>query len=415
MLKWHFKKLSCESIGRRWVHAFTVYYQVSSVDYVSLGYYSQSGMVRSSSAADTVELSEYTPVQSDINLTLIENKIISGEIIILDGVASAGGISVTVKAECGSDRVTKTVTIPEGGNVADYELRVPPNISGKGYLISYQTSNKDYLGTAYYNKDGSVRYNTLATLVDVSSGDKEDININLISKKKITGTISLPKGTAPENGVEVTLYVVSGSDKSNETVTIPEGASSVEYILYIPEGTGYKVYYTTTNEAYFSTGYYNKNGTVKDTKAATLIDAVSEDAENINIELIANRVISGTVSLPEENAKEDINIEVIVALNSSKIKSITIVIPEGKSKASYSMYVPTGSGYNVSYKTKNDSYVEQGYYKEGSTVRYLSSASLISVEDADINNINLTLIEKRIISGVLSMPSGKAPSEGIKL
>jgi len=24
MLKWHFKKLSCESIGRRWVHAFTV-------------------------------------------------------------------------------------------------------------------------------------------------------------------------------------------------------------------------------------------------------------------------------------------------------------------------------------------------------------------------------------------------------
>jgi hypothetical protein len=26
MLKWHFKKLSCESIGRRWVHAFTVFY-----------------------------------------------------------------------------------------------------------------------------------------------------------------------------------------------------------------------------------------------------------------------------------------------------------------------------------------------------------------------------------------------------
>ena len=77
------------------------------------------------------------------------------------------------------------------------------------------------------------------------------------------------------------------------------------------------------------------------------------------------------------------------------------------------MYVPTGSGYNVSYKTKNSAYVEQGYYKEGSTVRYLSSASLISVDYKDIDNINLTLIEKRTISGLLSMPSGKAPRGGI--
>jgi len=32
MLKWHFKKLSCESIGRRWVHAFTVYNMTSKLD-----------------------------------------------------------------------------------------------------------------------------------------------------------------------------------------------------------------------------------------------------------------------------------------------------------------------------------------------------------------------------------------------
>jgi hypothetical protein len=31
MLKWHFKKLSCESIGRRWVHAFTVNNMVRQV------------------------------------------------------------------------------------------------------------------------------------------------------------------------------------------------------------------------------------------------------------------------------------------------------------------------------------------------------------------------------------------------
>jgi len=34
MLKWHFKKLSCESIGRRWVHAFTVPDNSKVIDYM---------------------------------------------------------------------------------------------------------------------------------------------------------------------------------------------------------------------------------------------------------------------------------------------------------------------------------------------------------------------------------------------
>jgi len=77
------------------------------------------------------------------------------------------------------------------------------------------------------------------------------------------------------------------------------------------------------------------------------------------------------VSLPKGVAPEGgIKVEVIVALNNTKIESTTITIPEGESEATYSMYVPTGSGYNVSYKTSNSLYVEQGYYKKGSTVRY---------------------------------------------
>jgi len=69
--------------------------------------------------------------------------------------------------------------------------------------------------------------------------------------------------------------------------------------------------------------------------------------------------------------------------------------------------------FNVSYKTSNSLYVEQGYYKKGSTVRYLSSATLITVENEDLNDIDLELIEKRTISGILSMPSGTAPKGGI--
>jgi len=84
----------------------------------------------------------------------------------------------------GSDKATANVVIPEGLGSANYTLKVPPSTSGKGYLVSYQTSNKIYLQTAYYSMRGSVRYDTLATLVDVIDEDRKDINLNLIAKKK---------------------------------------------------------------------------------------------------------------------------------------------------------------------------------------------------------------------------------------
>jgi len=54
----------------------------------------------------------------------------------------------------------------------------------------------------------------------------------------------------------------------------------------------------------------------------------------------AKRIVSGKVSLPKGVAPEGgIKVEVIVALNNTKIESTTITIPEGESEATYSMYV----------------------------------------------------------------------------
>jgi hypothetical protein len=41
MLKWHFKKLSCESIGRRWVHAFTVGEKTIIIDSLKIMLYNE--------------------------------------------------------------------------------------------------------------------------------------------------------------------------------------------------------------------------------------------------------------------------------------------------------------------------------------------------------------------------------------
>lgn len=394
------------------VSLYTVYYYLSSDnDYVRSGYYSQSGTVRSSSTATQIDLS--TTPESDINLTLIAKKRISGIIVLPDDTAPVEGVTFTVKAECGSDRETASVTIPEGSNSIEYTLKVPPNIEGTGYLVSYQTSNKKYLSPAYYSTNGSVRYNTLASIVDVSSEDKENINLNVIAKKKISGTISLPEGEAPEGGIAVTIQATYGSDKDSSNITIPVGASSASYTLYVPDGSAYTVNYQTSNVAYLSKGYYNINGTVNDIKATTPVDTVSGDKSDINLTLIAKRIIGGTVSLPKGTASEDISVQVIVAYNNTKVESTTVTIPKDEAVVPYSIYVPTGSGYNVSYKTTNDLYVDQGYYNKNSMVRYLSSATLIDVANTDITDVNLTLIEKRSISGVLSMPSGVAPAGGI--
>jgi len=90
------------------------------------------------------------------------------------------------------------------------------------------------LQTAYYSMRGSVRYDTLATLVDVIDEDRKDINLNLIAKKKITGTVSLPEGTAPKDGVTVTVWATYGSDKDSQTVTIPEGLHRLNMYCMFP-------------------------------------------------------------------------------------------------------------------------------------------------------------------------------------
>jgi len=107
---------------------------------VDTGYYSVIGTVRSSSAADQIRLTADVPSETDIDLTLIAKRIISGTVTLPDGeIAPAGGVSVTVTAVSGSDKATANVVIPEGLGSANYTLKVPPKHIGK--RISCQLSN----------------------------------------------------------------------------------------------------------------------------------------------------------------------------------------------------------------------------------------------------------------------------------
>lgn len=392
---------------------YTLKYETKNAEYTNLGYYSLAGTVRGQGAAYSIDVSGSDKM--DIDFPLIPKKVISGKVVIPDGVASNNGLNVKLTAQCGSDSASVSVTIPEGSSMADYFIKVPPNYEGTGYNIKCETSDREYLSSIFYSSDGSVRSGTLASLMDVSSEDKDNIDINLIPKKTIRGKVTLPEGVAPEGGLGLKVNAIYGSDKDSINVNIPEGSSSTDYILYVPDGSGYKVSYELSNKAYINKGYYNVIGTVSEEKSATLVSTISGNKTGINMTIIAKSLVSGTIVLPSGRAPAGgINVEVIVSSGSSKLDSISVTIPQGEVSAQYSVYVPKGSGYNVSYKTSDSLYVSPAYYNNNYMVRTLSSATLIDVTDNNISGIKLTLIEKRSINGVISMPSGTAPKDGLK-
>ncbi len=394
---------------------YVVRYQTTNSNYVSPMYYASTGMVRSSNSALALDLTAED--KTSVDLVVTPKKVVEGRIELQDGVAPSAGIKFRINAVCGSDNINADVVMAAGSSYAAYSLKLPPNPAGSGYKISYSIPDGIYLPAGYYSLNGTVRAEALASPVDVSNEGKSGIDFTVYKKKTISGTILLPEGkTAPPGGFSVSLNAAYGNDSADSTVIIPEGSASADYVLYVPEGEAYKVRYKLTNIAYIEIGYYNQNGTVTDVNTATSVNVITGDKAGISIELIAKKTISGTVSLSSGVLAPVGGIDVTVTASSSvnnKNGKTDVTIPEGYSSAPYTVYVPSGSGYSVSYQTKNASYVETGYYNSVKTVMDIGSATLLDVSGRNESGISLALIEKRIISGRISMPSGEAPSGGI--
>lgn len=393
---------------------YTLRYSTSNQDFVGAMYYSSEGMVRYSSSAETFDLTSSD--KSGLDLTVLKKKVIEGKIKLEGNGAPKGGLNLNVYAVCGSDSVSSSISVPEGSSSAAYSLKVPPNKPGTGYKVNYQLVNNTmyYIPVGYYNSNDTVRVVALAELVDVSEKNETEIGLTVYEKKVISGTVSLPEGNAPSGGLSISLYAVYGNDSSNTTIMIPEGSSSADYMLYVPAGAGYTVRYQLNNIAYISYGYYNENSTVTEANSATPVNVTEGDKPGINIKLIAKRIISGLISLPSGKSAPVGGIAVtVIATNGTNTASVDVSIPEGRGSVPYTIYVPTGAGYKVSYQTKDTSYVSIGYYNSNKTVLDVNSANLLVMGSKNEYSINLTLIEKRVISGKVSLPSGTAPFGGI--
>jgi len=428
---------------------YTVSYYISpEYGYVQIGYYSTEGMVLNSADGTIVDVSSGTT--EGINLELIPGNIISGKLSLpYNCTAPDGGIHVIIYAETDSgtpydysdDYIFGTiVTIPKGKNSIYYSLPVIGNNVGSGYIIRFDViSNGPHGYYGYYSDTGTSLNRDSATLVDVSSGGAEGIDIEVLPEfisRNVGIYISLPDGdVAPEGGINVVIYAINDNgtpdDDSDDlsfniSVEIPEGWDGEYCELSVPAyilNSKYVFYYETdSGKDYLQKGYYSIAGTTDGYDLATPVDVNTSSGRYIALDILYGTAIVGTVSLPDGDIAPAGGIRVsILAFNITEglipLYQTHTIIPEGKNSARYYLSVPTINDANFSYRVcyfvgTEFGYVEQGYYSNDGTTPYINSYTPVYVSSGSKKEINFELLPAYVISGTISLPGNDTAIPG---
>ncbi|HEY9061252.1 MAG TPA: S-layer homology domain-containing protein [Pseudobacteroides sp.] len=355
-----------------------------------------------------------TNTYNQINLTLIKKRIIKGTISLPEGVSIASNISLNIFA--GS--YSTPVTLRTDGNPVEYTLRVPPNAPDSGYIVYYKIGSTTTLfnETGYYSSSGMVSDPSNGDLIDVSTKDRDDLNLSLIPKSSISGAVKLPAENFASKETPVRVYVSNSTYTRYQDVLIKEGTNSAPYIIYIPAGTGYTVRYEINNSAYAKNGYYSDAGTVKDQASATKINLGNENRSGVNLTLIGNSKIEGTLTLPGNRVAPANGLKVkVIATLGTTTTYVNVTMPQNSKSAAYSIYVSPASNYKVSYQiTEDKSYMSEGFYNKEATTLDINNASLVDASKS-VSDINMTLLSKIAISGVVSIPASSDPKADLML
>jgi len=368
--------------------------------------------------------------------------------------------------------ITGTIKLPEGcvapsGGIPVYHYVEIPGISGrflytpdiivegcseKEYTIYIRDSTISSCSIQYFIPNGygyiSGYYGTSELLfdgddkplIDINNNITEGIDVTLTPGKNIAGTVSLPYGTAPSGGLSISINTNRNFGTiyepliytNQQSVTIPEGQSTADFVLTvpdIPDGSGYTLYYNTncnySDEHIVTYCYYSLQGTIYgNISDITLIDVRNGDVSGINFPLLIGKSVSGTVSLPEGVAPVGgmlVNIEASV-VNVGTVNSFyyflseVVRIPEGSSSVSYSIIVPDyeKTKYKICYAVYNRiGYIGKGYYLDNNViVLNKDQASIIDVAKEDITNINLVLLNANAYVNPLTISYDRSSTAG---
>ena len=391
--------------------------------YLQTGYYSSDG---TQWRYDKATLLQGGAHYSGINLILLTTNTISGLITLPDSqVAPTDGLSVNVCFSDGNAAQCTSFTIPANSSGTGYTITLPSDANASWQLSYSYWGGDSYLNHGYYSEEGTQWQAEQADLLQ-GGMNYNSIDLILLKGKTISGTVFLPDGrTATEDMyVSVSAQTSDYSASASATAFIPAGASDGTYTLTISPDTNvsWQVYYSYWGgEAYQHWGYYNDIvGTLTMPEQATLLQG-GQDHSGINLTLLINYTISGTVSLPEGHKAPDGGLKVSVVLwDENYGYGDEFVIPAGESSVSYSLSMPSDTtvskrvGYSFGWGTTG-AYLEQGYYSTAGTQWQLAQATPLS-GGQEYTGINLTLLTGNTISGTVSLPGGrKAPAGGLSV
>jgi len=283
------------------------------------------------------------------------------------------------------------------------------------FFVVFTDTSEDYY---YENCENGYQNTTGIYGLDSSVSDKSGTLTNLATKT-ISGTITLQSPyVAPAGGIQVDVSASDQGYYTNQLVTIPADASTVNYTLNVPDNisSGYHVSCWVSGDDY-TDAYINESNS--STVDVTTGNAIKDIVINVG------KYIKGTIILPTANDTDEALWVTIEAYNSSNNYGYqSLSIPKGADRADYYLAVPSGEQYTISYYLNQGIYTNEnqcwsmGYYSSPTvTVTSASGATPITMTD-NVSGIDLTVQTGYgfLISGNVNLPGTEtAPSSGIYL
>jgi len=401
------------------------------------GFYQSNVVGNAVSDSADAELLVGNQSYTNLDMTLISGASISGTISRLLSTSTANPVAFFIRAvdqSGGEPDAFTSIDIPIGQRSADYALVVDPNPASNWQLrITCSTTTEvacqDYGQFSFYDADNPPSFTTADTNnADALAGNinHEDINLIPVPSASISGVIMLPDGVfAPAGGATLLISAqnTNGSQSFNSTeVTVPQGASSIDYSLPIariddaqwllsvrceafltPQGcrdiTDLSLYYDTDSDPNFTT--------VNFAESDRLSGAASFSA--INMILIPAEKISGVLTLGNGQTAPAGGLVVRVTargfLNDVQESTVfnLLTIAEGVNQQAYSLSLPNLGldGWTLEFQCDQgnppsncSSYSPQSFYSANapdSTSPNQSAASLVNLTTSQ-SNINVTLL-----------------------
>lgn len=246
--------------------------------------------------------------------------------------------------------------------------------------LSLITSNDDHHSLQSLLRFAPIADTTYYIAVDGFSGSQGQIQFNwqLFDEITVSGTVSLPTSTTHTEDIWVTLNFISDdSYLDNHSTYIPAGSTDstlFTFTITLPKNTPNLSCKIDVDKSNYDPGpefvgqfYYNETGSVGLRQNASIIDT-SANVDLGNIPLLTGNIVSGTISLQEQDtftANTYIDIMAVWGQEWQDRVFSHLDLQLGDSSVTYSIAVPPDApDFMLQYRTPvpPPTYLETGYY-----------------------------------------------------